>query len=579
MDDFRVYGRVLTTNEVSELYEVGRQALAEPVLNVVSVLIDRASASVPEGGMTSFQVKLSAQPIGDTVVAVAWVSGDTDISVNSGDTLTFTTNSWDVFQAVTLAATEDNDDNANGEATITCTADGVEAASVDASESDDDFTLTIESSCGTVARNPEMSFYDNGTEVTLTATPQAPYYFKEWTGDLADTNNPVTIRMDGDKSVEAIYWPVMPDVLPPSQIAKKAFTARWKWVEGGAPEGALSVILEVGGFPQYVPGYRSRYVNNSTECVVTNLLADQDYWYRIRRVMPDGSAGPWSAQMKVRTGKDMPVFKHLLSDVPVSKGISQEFAIPDLAFGGGVLKAKTSNPNAVNAVLSGGVLTLQYLWKDATAATVTLTLTHPTGYKASYGAAVSKAGGNVAVVGQSALTNAGGVVAQEVTLENRTGGMVYGVRLRAFGLDQSAWLINQTGLDPVSKAAIREIPCVMPAGSQMVVRLEYSGSYKKQAKTRPVAYGAWVIMPPMNAAFPMNGDTRITQKDLYDGLWLLGSSVDRNRLYTVYHSDDDGATWTLDVPVIRATANYLMWLDTDEGAPANRVYRVVDAGL
>ena len=71
----------------------------------------------------------------------------------------------------------------------------------------------------------------------------------------------------------------------------------------------------------------------------------------------------------------------------------------------------------------------------------------------------------------------------------------------------------------------------------------------------------------------------ITRQALYDGLWLLGMPADRNRLYTVNYSDDGGGAWILGTRLLRATDTYLMWLDTDEGAPAHRIYRVVDAGM
>jgi hypothetical protein len=333
-------------------------------------------------------------------------------------------------------------------------------------------------------------------------------------------------------------------------------------------------------FTQVVPGYEALYVLNAPDCAVAGLLTGKDYWYRVRRVYPDDVKGPWSAAMKVRTGKGIPVFRNLLSDVPVSKGLSQSFAISNLVSGTGTLTVKSSNANAVKATASAGVLTLQYLWTATNAAKVTLTLTHPaTGYKASYGATLSYAPGSVFKVGQSALTNAGTRVVQEVTLENRTGGMIYGVRLRALGLDNTAWLINRTGLDPVTQAAILEMPCVLPAGSQTVVRLIYNKAYKAQAATRPVKVAAWAIATPVHSAPPVTGEMGLVRQDLYDGLWLLGLPANGNRLYSVYHSDDDGATWNLNVPVIRATANYLMWLDIDEGAPAGRMYRVVDAGM
>ncbi len=567
-------------NPISVTMNADKSVTAAFALNVITVLTDTASVTVPEGSTSSFQVKLSAQPTGDTVVAVALSTGDTDITASKSASLTFSAANWAVYQSLSLSADEDNDDNQNGTGTITCSSPDIASAVVEATEADDDYTLTGTSLYGTIIPYPQAAYYDNGTEVALTAVPNPSYFFTEWTGGLADTNNPVAILMDSDKSVTASYRPTMLKVLPPSKIAQKSFTARWEWAEGGAPEGELSIVLDIDGFPQYVPGYWNRYVNNASECVITNLFSGKDYWYRVRRLMPDGSHSTWSSDVKVRTGKGMPAFKNLLSDGPVSKGISQQFALTTLISGTGTLKVKSSNTEAVNPVLTADTLTLQYLWKTTSSAKVTLTLTHPTtGYKESYGAVMSRAGGSVAVVGQSALTNAGTVAAQEVTLENQTGGMVFGVRVRAFGLDNQDWLLNRTGLDPVSKTAIMELPCVWPDGSQMVVRMVYNLAYKKQAKTRQVTYGAWTIMTPLSGTMPVSEDLTIAQQDLYDQLWLLGMPANRNRLYAVYHSDDGGDSWVKEAAVLRATGNYLMWMDTDESAPEGRLYRVVDQGM
>ena len=95
------------------------------------------TVSVPEGGTAQFQVRLSAQPSGDVSVTVARVSGDTDITVQSGAALTFTPANWNTNQAVTLAAAEDVD-IANGTAVIRLSATGIPSRDITATEQDND---------------------------------------------------------------------------------------------------------------------------------------------------------------------------------------------------------------------------------------------------------------------------------------------------------------------------------------------------------------------------------------------------------------------------------------------------------
>ena len=64
---------------------------------------------VPEGGTDDFHVKLGAPPIDAVTVEVQLVDGDPDIMIESGLTVTFSPEDWDVFQPVTLSAAEDED--------------------------------------------------------------------------------------------------------------------------------------------------------------------------------------------------------------------------------------------------------------------------------------------------------------------------------------------------------------------------------------------------------------------------------------------------------------------------------------
>lgn len=97
---------------------------------------------VPEGGQASFGLKLNRDPAEPVTVTVAWWSGDPDISVLYGDTLVFTSDNWNNYQWVTLAAAED-DDSVDGVAIIRCSADGVDPVEITAIEQDKDHGLPV----------------------------------------------------------------------------------------------------------------------------------------------------------------------------------------------------------------------------------------------------------------------------------------------------------------------------------------------------------------------------------------------------------------------------------------------------
>ncbi|NCO28229.1 MAG: copper amine oxidase N-terminal domain-containing protein [Caldiserica bacterium] len=61
---------------------------------------------------------------------------------------------------------------------------------------------------GSVTKDPDQQTYDHGTTVTLTATPDTGYHFVSWSGDVPsghETDNPLTITMDSDKSITATF--------------------------------------------------------------------------------------------------------------------------------------------------------------------------------------------------------------------------------------------------------------------------------------------------------------------------------------------------------------------------------------
>lgn len=67
------------------------------------------------------------------------------------------------------------------------------------------YNLSTEAANGSVLLDPPGGEYSEGTVVTLTANPNAGYIFKEWSGDITGSENPVTITMDADKNVIAEF--------------------------------------------------------------------------------------------------------------------------------------------------------------------------------------------------------------------------------------------------------------------------------------------------------------------------------------------------------------------------------------
>ncbi|MGH7492998.1 MAG: InlB B-repeat-containing protein [bacterium] len=68
------------------------------------------------------------------------------------------------------------------------------------------YTMTVNSvGSGSVALNPPGGIYNEGTVVTLTATPASGWQFSGWSGDLPGSTNPATITIDANKNVTATF--------------------------------------------------------------------------------------------------------------------------------------------------------------------------------------------------------------------------------------------------------------------------------------------------------------------------------------------------------------------------------------
>ncbi len=63
---------------------------------------------------------------------------------------------------------------------------------------------------GDVTLGPAGGIYEAGTVVTLTATPALGFQFSGWSGSLNGSSNPVTVTMNSDKSITAIFTATSP---------------------------------------------------------------------------------------------------------------------------------------------------------------------------------------------------------------------------------------------------------------------------------------------------------------------------------------------------------------------------------
>jgi hypothetical protein len=81
-----------------------------------------------------------------------------------------------------------------------------DSKSVGATFTQGGFTLSVNvSGMGTVTVEPDKPLYECGDMVSLTATPDAGWFFLDWGGDLASTDNPAILSMNGDKTVTCTF--------------------------------------------------------------------------------------------------------------------------------------------------------------------------------------------------------------------------------------------------------------------------------------------------------------------------------------------------------------------------------------
>lgn len=67
------------------------------------------------------------------------------------------------------------------------------------------YSLNVTSNNGVVVKNPNLANYAQGSTVQLSATPNVGYTFAGWSGDATGTTNPLTVTMNSNKNITALF--------------------------------------------------------------------------------------------------------------------------------------------------------------------------------------------------------------------------------------------------------------------------------------------------------------------------------------------------------------------------------------
>jgi len=209
---YEVTGRILYT--YSEAFSM--QAPSESGTYYLVIKATQAGKSWRGSGNGTFTVRTVVSEFVLTISVNPPGSGTTSPSVG--------THTYQEESSVTVTATPSlgyefsnwSGDATGTSSTVTITMDGDKSVAANFAEIVTVPTYTLlthvnPTGAGSVRPSPLGGTYDEGTVVTLTATPAAGYEFDRWLGDASGTSDTVTITMDSNKLVTANF---VEDVAP-----------------------------------------------------------------------------------------------------------------------------------------------------------------------------------------------------------------------------------------------------------------------------------------------------------------------------------------------------------------------------
>lgn len=201
-----VTGRILYT--YSEAFSM--QAPSESGTYYLVIKATQAGKSWRGSGNGTFTVRTVVSEFDLAISVNPPGSGTTSPSVG--------THTYQEESSVTVTATPSlgyefsnwSGDATGTSSTVTITMDGDKSVTANFAEIVTEPTYTLlthvnPTGAGSVRLSPLGGTYDEGTVVTLTATPATGYEFDRWLGDASGTSDTVTITMDSNKLVTANF--------------------------------------------------------------------------------------------------------------------------------------------------------------------------------------------------------------------------------------------------------------------------------------------------------------------------------------------------------------------------------------
>ena len=187
-----------------------------------SVVTSATSVSVNEGGTATFTARLSSAPTANVTVTTTRASGDTDLTVSSGGSLTFTPSNWNTAQTVTLAAAQDAD-TTNGTRAITVASTGLTSVTVTATEADDDTTQTQ-----SLVVTPAAVTVPEGGTATYTVKPAIqPSANLIVTSTAGSGDADLTVTSGGSLTFTSANWKAKAAAEPGGAAVSNTSTAVW----------------------------------------------------------------------------------------------------------------------------------------------------------------------------------------------------------------------------------------------------------------------------------------------------------------------------------------------------------------